>query len=469
MGSIRPLMRGLALIALVSTAVVVASCGGSSTPANPSSAATPAAAAITAATAPASSTPSLVATATAPATPTKLGTYTDATTKIIDPSFQALPGATATFGALGKAPYQIEKPDNWNHELVLFVHGWVGLGPELQVQQPPQGLRQVLISEGFAWAASAFSENGHTPGIGADDTLALKRFFESTNGKPNRTYLIGESMGGNAVAVSLEHFAGEYDGAVAACGALTGEGEIDYLISYGMVAQYISGVTFPIGQGFEKMGAALAQLPAIFGTPDAPTLKGKQFADAIRNLTGGPRPFFIEGFADHEIANLGLLALDPNRQLLVARAATNVDTKYHVDGSLGLSDDVLNAGVQRLIADPTARDAAAHPDAVPTTGVITKPLLTIHGTGDLFVPISNEIIYRARVVAAGKGDLLVQRAIRSHGHCKFSPAEYRAAFDDLVAWVEQGKKPAGDDLTGDLSNIGMTFTNPLRDGDPGRK
>jgi hypothetical protein len=42
--------------------------------------------------------------------------------------------------------------------------------------------------------------------------------------------------------------------------------------------------------------------------------------------------------------------------------------------------------------------------------------------------------------------LLVQRAIRGRGHCEFTTAEVVTAFDDLVNWVENGVKPAGDDI-----------------------
>jgi hypothetical protein len=36
-----------------------------------------------------------------------------------------------------------------------------------------------------------------------------------------------------------------------------------------------------------------------------------------------------------------------------------------------------------------------------------------------------------------------------------------AAFDDLVAWVENGTVPAGDDVLGDVSQLGLRWT-PLR-------
>jgi hypothetical protein len=112
-------------------------------------------------------------------------------------------------------------------------------------------------------------------------------------------------------------------------------------------------------------------------------------------------------------------------------------------------------------------DRATYPENADLTGKIERPFLTIHGTGDLFVPISMEQSYRRKVDAAGAGDLLVQRAIRRAGHCVYSQDERIAAFDDLVSWVRDGKKPAGEDLLGDLSDAGRTFTKPLLDGDPG--
>jgi hypothetical protein len=93
--------------------------------------------------------------------------------------------------------------------------------------------------------------------------------------------------------------------------------------------------------------------------------------------------------------------------------------------------------------------------------------MAIHGTGDLFVPISLQQRYRKIVDDAGRGELLVQRAMRRAGHCNFTDEERTRAFDDLVAWVATGVQPAGEDLSGDLSDAGRAFTQPFEEGDPG--
>jgi hypothetical protein len=400
----------------------------------------------------------------------RLGSPTGVAVTWKAPDFQPLAGAKANFGRLGNAVYRIEMPESWNGSLVLWAHGFRGFGTEVSVTSPPQALRETFLKAGYAWAASSYSENGYTPGVGADDTLALKRFFETRYGRPKRTYIGGESMGGNVVALELENYPAEFDGALALCGALGGEEEIDYLVSWSMAAEFASGVSIPIGQGGSGLTLTLLQqIPAALGPPAAPTERGKRFESLIRETTGGPRPFFVEGFKEQYTVNFGFALVDPERATLPVKAATNVGIRYRVAPGLGVSNGEANSGIRRLAADPSARDAVAHPDAVPTTGRISTPLLTLHNTGDLFVPISHEVGYRLNADAAGAGRFLVQRAIRDGGHCRFSDAELTTAWKDLTAWVEEGKVPGGDNLLGELLDIGRTYTNPLRPTDPGTK
>ncbi len=90
------------------------------------------------------------------------------------------------------------------------------------------------------------------------------------------------------------------------------------------------------------------------------------------------------------------------------------------------------------------------------------PVLSMHTLGDLFVPFSMEQIYARRAAANGVGDLLVTRAIRDVNHCGFTTVEMERGFADLVNWVSNGVKPAGDDILTPATvanpNFGCTFT-----------
>jgi hypothetical protein len=65
----------------------------------------------------------------------------------------------------------------------------------------------------------------------------------------------------------------------------------------------------------------------------------------------------------------------------------------------------------------------------------------------------------------GKGDLLVQRVVEDPNHCGFMASEWEEGLEDLVAWVEEGKRPDGDDvLVSDLRQVGKRFTRAPRFG-----
>ena len=108
-----------------------------------------------------------------------------------DPAFEALAGAKAYSGKYDGGIYRIEIPDTWNGELVLYAHGYTAstgsAGSQLRVGN--HTIREHLIKQGFAWAASSYRCNGYVPGIGLRDTVALVDLFTKTNAgrAPQRT------------------------------------------------------------------------------------------------------------------------------------------------------------------------------------------------------------------------------------------------------------------------------------------
>ncbi len=415
-----------------------------------------------------------VATATVVPTPTATATPTPAPADaqvilpdqpaegyvLTDPSFPALEGAKAFFGQLGGTIYRIEIPNNWNRRLVLWAHGFREFIPDLRADAPP--LRQHLIENGYAWAASSYSANGFVPYQGAHETAALYDFFVRQFGRPEYTYITGASMGGNVVLLSLELFPNRYDGALAACSA-TSLGILDFFGHYVVLAAYAVGVT----QEEYDTAHSLAQLinerilPALEADPQARAL----FESLVATISGGPRPFRHQGFEQFFSLNFALASLGSEIAPQLMGAFDNTEFVYPADPGSGISADELNARVIRIAGDPQIRNV--EPNLSHLRGAVPIPLLMIHTTGDGWVPFSNMQQFRRLADATGNGDLLVQRAIRAPDHCGFSQQELERAFQDLVNWVEMGLKPAGEDVLGPLQDIGLEFTDPIRPGDPG--
>ena len=135
-----------------------------------------------------------------------------------------------------------------------------------------------------------------------------------------------------------------------------------------------------------------------------------------------------------------------------------------------MDEDELNRKIRRFAPAAGARSREADPVFAEPTGRITVPVLAIHETGDIRVPFSLQQAYRRRTLAAGTSHLFVQRAVRWGGHCGFEGEVREQAFDDLVAWIERGVQPAGDDvLAADLSKLGLRWTPILHPDDPARR
>jgi len=384
-----------------------------------------------------------------------------------DPKFDALPGAKAFFGAYDGGIYKIEIPDDWNGELALYAHGFVSnagaQGSALRVGNSP--IREHLIRNGYAWAASSYRCNGYVPGQGLLDTMALTDLFTKFSGgrAPQRVYLTGTSMGGHVTLLGMHEFPTAFAGGLAMCPA--GPELFDFFAATAAAAEVITGVQTRL----ETMQADVARMNELLGKPPDYTDKGRQLASVEIQISGGPRPFAMEGLASggRFAGNINPAALAGSRTPS-NRAVMTTQFKYTIDEALGVTADALNSGARRKALDAEIRNPMGpYDELVPFDGKLERPTLTMHGTGDLFVPIFLEQSLKRAVVAAGRESLLRQRIYRIAGHCGFSQAEMIKSFDDLTAWVHKGTSPEGDEVFGDLSNAGRTFTDPLRPDDPG--
>jgi pimeloyl-ACP methyl ester carboxylesterase len=375
--------------------------------------------------------------------------------------FSALPGATAYWGVHTGAGYRIEVPDNWNGVLVVWAHGFRGTGLELTVDNHP--LREFLIPNGYAWAASSYRRNDYDIASGVQDTHALTKHFHGIVGKPKKVYLTGASMGGHVTAVAIEQYPKTFDAAMPICGVLGDYELFDYFLDFNVAAQQlgVGGSQYPVDTIpylFGTVPAIKSNLEALpGGWPNILNADGVNLKSLTEIRSGGDRPNFDEAwffwntfpnFASGPGNFLFDLAIgDGTLPRAPGIGVDNADTIYQFDSDSGLSPEEqdFNNAIVRISADPQARKPNGLSQVPVISGNIQIPVLTLHNLGDLFVPVHNEVEYASRVAANGKSDLLVQRAIRGVSHCGFTATELVTAFVELAAWEEYGIRPAGDD------------------------
>src|SRR5829696_525481 len=374
---------------------------------------------------------------------------------LADPEFDPLPGARAEVGRLGGTVYQIEVPDHWNGRLVLWMHGFGEFRSEARVGPPD--VRAYLIAEVYAWGSSSFSGTGWIPGRAADETAALWDHFTAAHGRPQRTYVIGESMGGAAGNIAAERHGDRFDGAMALCGSAGATSGLQNPVNVFVAGAFVAGVTQVDYDAATDVGALIRDRirPALRD----PRLRDR-FQRIMVDLSGGPRPFDREGIRAEE-------ETDWQRAELVVSTGVvpHHDSPYHLGPTSEVDEDEFNrAAIVLRTNDDRLQAYVADNEA---TGRLRVPLLTMHTTGDGQVPIEEARILQRRVDGAGQRDLLVQRVLRDPGHCGFTNTELVASFEALVGWVEQDTKPEGHDvLNTDFSALRPAFELQPRPGTP---
>jgi hypothetical protein len=286
-------------------------------------------------------------------------------------------------------------------------------------------------------------------------------------------------MGGHITAAAIEAEAQanavnktKYNGAVPMCGVVGDNELFNYFAGYQVAAQQLAGlpmVSFPQND-FAAISPAIQS--ALWTTfPTQTNAQGDKLKNIVAYLSGGPRPFFAEGWSNAgnqgniwaSIGGDGTISGILNANILDTTALT-----YKPDASSAATtalDTAFNNSVFKIKPTPDAnllrRDGLRWIPQV--NGDIGIPVVTIHTLGDLFVPFRMEQVYAARTKAKGTDKWLVQRAIRDVGHCAFTAAEAAKAFDDMVKWEAGGPKPAGDDVstpaTLAAASYGCTHTN----------
>ncbi|MBU7598371.1 hypothetical protein JGS22_012275 [Streptomyces sp. P38-E01] len=363
------------------------------------------------------------------------------------------------------AYYTVAIPDEWNRSLVVHAHGGPGLGDGSDPERSVGDLERwsVMVEEGYAWVGSSYRRGGYGTRMAAADTENVRRAFVAQFGEPRRTYLHGQSWGGNVAAKILETYgssrsadaapgtrgvrSGPYDGALMTNGLLAGGSRgYDFRVDLRAVYQFYcqnlprpSEPQYPVWQGLPAdsdltTGEVNARLQECTGHSSPPA---ERTAEQQRKLTD---ILAVTGVPEHELASHLRFSVFTFRDVVHNRLdGRNPFSNKGVRYSGSRDDAALNAGVERFSADRSAaRDLAWDSDL---TGRVDVPVLTLHAIDDPTVYVENESAYRATLRAAHRGHRLVQSFTRESEHSGLSTAEYANSVAALDSWVREGRRP----------------------------
>ncbi|WP_241678759.1 hypothetical protein [Streptomyces lasalocidi] len=351
------------------------------------------------------------------------------------------------------AHYAIAVPKEWNGSLVVHAHG----GPDLGEESDPErsvgdlGRWSFMVEQGYAWAGSSYRRGGYGTRMAAADTEGLRRIFVENFRQPTRTYLHGQSWGGDVAAKTAEVYGakknGPYDGVLLTNGVLGGGSRgYDYRVDLRVVYQYYcrnhprpDEVPYPLWKGLRPdstmttagLRARLQECTGFSSPPGERTAVQQRNLDDILAVTRIPERTLE---AHLRFATFTFRDLVHNR-LGDRNPFSNEGVVYS-----GSHDDAaLNAGVERFSADPSAvRDLSYDSDL---TGKVSIPVLTLHAIDDPTAFVEHEAAYRATLHGAQRDKYLVQTFTDEHEHSGLSTSEYANSISALDTWVRSGKKP----------------------------
>jgi hypothetical protein len=379
-------------------------------------------------------------------------------------------------GVLDDAPYHIKVPVNWNGTLLVYVHGTtrttnpVGLNPLVGVpgvppavgQQQAAALENLLLSAGYALAASAFPEDAGNWFIkqGIHDTLTLTNYFKERVGNPTRIIEWSRSQGTVVGLHDAEQYPGIYDASIAGCAVGAGSPRT-WDLSLDVLLAWKTAFGFPATWGspgdlrddidFNKdvvpvIVPKLLQITANFG-----------LFEFIRLVNHVPLEGFYPGPTTPVDASwiVSLMFFSTQVRAEVegkakGRIVQNLDHVYSLTDSekayllsLGVNSDALlaqmNSGDSKYQAEVHARNYNER--YAEYTGRIRMPVLTLHTTKDGLVFTSHESAYHETVEAASRGDMLKQVYAQSVGHCTFTPAQWYEVVQAMTYWLATGQRP----------------------------
>jgi pimeloyl-ACP methyl ester carboxylesterase len=336
--------------------------------------------------------------------------------------------------------YELAKPVNWNGTVVYYAHGFND--PTDPIALPFKENIALTIAElgrrGYAVAYSSFSENGYALSDGMQRTHQLRGLFASEFGQPQKSFLMGHSLGGGVALALAEKYPHQYDGAMPMCGIVGGgQLQIDYLANVraafdAIYPDVLRGSAVDIPADLTRGEVEREAMKAMMQNPAG--------AVALVNLLPSPveaPPGSVPAAIGGVIAALGFHVrggTDVIDRTHGHNAFDNTTTVYA--GGIpapGLSGSDIDGRIERFAATPDAQNYLER--WFTPSGDLQIPVLTLHTMWDPAVPRAHEAKLADAVGKAGRSAMLRQKTTVAFNHCGFSTNEIVGYFEELVAWA----------------------------------
>jgi pimeloyl-ACP methyl ester carboxylesterase len=410
-------------------------------------------------------------------------------------------------GELDGAKYEIQLPKSWNGTLLLYSHGYRQAEPAPPdfapvsteaSAAPTDEVATALLDQGYALAGSAYRTNGWAVQDGVAAGERLHDYFTANVGKPDRTYVWGESLGGLITETLAEKHPDWIAGAAPVCGVLGGSNlNFDLALDLAWSVKTLLYPQFKI-EGYASHDEAVAAFQGAYkavlaATKD--TVNGIPKLLLIAALVDAPTQtetydgstLTSQASALVESLVTGLVFGTTVRQEIEERVGGNPSGNGDADYAPRVSaaersfiETVAKGSTDRNLALLTAAprvspDAAAREkfEGLGTpTGDIQVPTLTLHTKADPLVLVQNETVFGAKVRASDKkkADLVQLYSVPpakyaapapyGAGHCNFPKDEILGVVTVLNDWVRNGKYPVGPSVPaafGDDTGLDLTF------------
>lgn len=341
------------------------------------------------------------------------------------------------------ARYRICVPLFWNGQLVVYAPGYrdPNLRP-LAIRDDEIGgfsVQEIMNNLGFAFATTSYHKNGLALPEALDDVIELvERTDQITRFRAlKKAYLTGPSFGGLVTVMGIEKHGEIFSAALSACGPYGNfQWQINYLGDFRVVFDQLFAMDiddWPIWKEPGRVEKDLIKRWEGWGRFDG--FESRIRTAIINDIRSG-------GKKVKQLLDITNAPVDPD-DIETTIVETVVDVLwYQIHGTNDAMEivggqpydninrdfgDHLNSIVERFTADENALTFIG--EHYQTSGLLQRPMVTMHTIYDPEVPIEHLGFYSIKVQ---NPNLYTPVPVERYGHCNFTLIEVLAAFAFMI-------------------------------------